>query len=149
MTDQMRKRPVDISRDDAREVATVALLLAAGFRIGAGFFKAIQEASGVHTWQSVLGQFLVPVGSSLGLMAIAAVLLVVLSPNGSITPQLYRVTRLVALIVMVLGAGSTVYSLTNQATLLTGLWISLMNGMSATTLGGGGWWIMRHFNSER
>ncbi len=145
----MQRRPVDISRDDAREVATIALLLALSVRIGAGVVKAVEEATREYTWQSIVGEFLAPVGSSLGLMSIGAILIVVLSPNGSITAMVQLSARLAAFVVMTLGAISTIFALTNQATVLTGLWISMINGLSAAILGGAGWWIIRNFNNQR
>lgn len=141
---------VSISRDEAREVGVLALLVVIGLRIGAGVVQMLDELNAPWTFRSLLGRFLAPVGSTMGLLTIGAVLLVVLSPNGSITDGLTTATRRTAATVAGLGVISAFYTLTlSYNDLLPSIWFVMINALAAATLGAAGWWIMRNFDGDR
>ncbi len=141
---------MSISRDEARELAVVGLLLTAGLRIGAGVFQAIEELTGAWTFGSMLDRFFAPAGSTLGFATLGAVLLVVLSPAGSIRPWAFAVTRRLAAIVLMIGIGASVHTIAfGLATPLTRIWFSMINGLAATALAGTAFWIIRNFDPER
>ena len=107
-----------LSRDEAREVAVTALLLAIVFRVLAGVFQAVEELGRENTWRSVLGRFLAPLGSSLGLLAIGVALLVALSPTGSVSGRLSLLTQRVLGVVALFGAVAVLNGLTSDFVVL-------------------------------
>ena len=77
-------------------------------------------------------------------------LLVVLSPSGSVTTGVVQLCRRAAAAVALLGAAASVYSLAfSYATPLSRLWFAMINGLAAATLGATGWWILRNFDGDR
>jgi hypothetical protein len=141
---------MSLSRDEAREIAAVALMLTIGLRIAAGVFQLIEEAQRESTWRSLLGRFLAPVGSTLGLLALALALLLVLSPTGSISMRAMRLSTNIVGFIAVLGAVSVVNGLTSGlGDVLNRLWFVLINGFAAAILGGAAWWILRNFDPQR
>ena len=139
-----------LSRDEAREIAAIALLLTMGLRLLAGVFQLVEEAQRSHDWRSLLGRFLAPVGSTLGVLALALALLLVLSPPGSISMRSTRLsTNLVGLIAF-LGGVSVVNGLTTEsASWSSSLSFVLINGFAAATLAGAAWWILTNFDAGR
>ena len=139
-----------VSRDEAREVAAVALALTIGLRILSGVVQVIDELNRGWTWGSLAGRFLAPVGSTMGLLTLALVMLLVLSPNGSVSPAVFRATRYITVVVAVLGALSVVNSLTaGLGSVASRLWFVLLNGSAAAVLGGAAWWIITRFDPDR
>ena len=51
-----------LSRDEAREIACTALLLAVALRVFSGVLQVVQELERDWTVRSALGRFLAPVG---------------------------------------------------------------------------------------
>ncbi len=141
---------MSLSRDEAREIAAFAIGLVLVLRIGAGVFQAIEEVGGPWTAQSVFGRFLAPVGSTMGMLALALTLLLVLSPSGSIALSIFRWARWLAFAVALLGAASVFNTLIFSAGgIANRLWFSAINGSSAAVLGAGSWWILARFNTDR
>ncbi len=139
-----------ISRDEAREIAVVVLLATAGLRVGAGVVQAIEELTGAWTVGSVLDRLFAPVGSTLGFATLGAVLIVVLSPNGSITPGVATACRRAAGILAAIGMAAAVHTLLfGFASSLTRVWFAMINGLAAATLTGGAYWIIRGFDPRR
>jgi type IV secretory pathway VirB2 component (pilin) len=139
-----------LSRDEAREIAVTAVLLTIGFRILAGVLQAAEELQREWTGRSVLGRFLAPVGSTLGMLSLAVVMVIVLSPTGSIGGSLRTATERVVGLVMLLGAASTLNSLTSGfGGVANQLWFTMINGVAALILAGAGWWILRNFDPDR
>ncbi len=139
-----------LSRDEAREVAAVAIALAIGLRVASGVVQVIDELDRGWTWRSLLGRFLAPIGSTIGMLTLALVLLLVLSPRGAITPTLFTWGRRIALVVFALGATSTLNSLTTGlGSFVNRLWFALINGFAATVLAGAAWWILANFDADR
>lgn len=139
-----------ISRDEAREVAVVALLIVIGLRIGAGVFQVIDDAGEFADARSLTGRLFAPIGSTVGMLALGAVLLIVLSPAGSVTTSVVTATRRMAGAVAVLGIAASFHTLAlgyNQ--LLAKLWFAMINGLAAATLGTAAWWILRNFDGDR
>lgn len=131
-------------------MAIVGILAAIGLRIGAGVFQLIEELDGQWTIRSAMARFFAPIGSTVGMLSLGAVLLVVLSPAGSITSGLVNATRLASAIVGSLGAAAAFYTLTlSYSELLAKLWFAMINGLAAATLGLTGYWILRHFDANR
>jgi hypothetical protein len=142
---------MSISRDEAREIAIVGLLATVALRIGAGVFQMIQELTGdLWTVQSLLGRLFAPIGSTVGMLILGAVLLIVLSPAGSITRSVVGVTRKAAATVAALGVASSFHTLAlSLSPLLAKIWISMINGLAASALGLTAWWILRNFDADR
>jgi len=139
-----------ISRDEAREIAITALLLAIVLRVGSGLVQGIEEVGRDWTWRSVLGRIFAPISSSIGLMALGAGLLAALSPSGSVSPRLLALTRLATGVVAILGVAAALNSLTAGFSGWEGrLWFSMMNGMTAAVLAGAAWWILTNLDPER
>ena len=149
MDRQKQRAPVDLSRDDAREIGVIALLFGVGLRVAAGVVLGLQETTHAYTWRSITGQFLASVDATMGLLALAATLLIVLSPTASVSPRLLPITRRIAGAVTLLGVAAALFAIENQATLLSGIWLALRNGTATSLLAGSGWWILRNFNNER
>ncbi len=141
---------MSISRDEAREVAISAILIAVALRIGSGVVRLIDEATGDFTTRTLASQFFAPIGSAIGIMTMGAVLLVVLSPSGSVTRGVQLAVRRTAGLVTVLGMLASVQSLDlGSNRFLDSLWFTMFNGLTVVALAGGGWWIMRNFDDAR
>ncbi len=141
---------MSISRDEAREVAIIGILVALGLRIGAGLLQTVDELSGPTDTRNVFSRFFAQIGSTVGILTLAAVLLVVLSPTGSITKGISMLCRRVAGTVAALGLASAFYTLTlSYNSALGRLWLAMINGLAAATLAGTGWWILRDFDEDR
>ncbi|MEM7273935.1 MAG: hypothetical protein AAF547_12695 [Actinomycetota bacterium] len=141
---------MSISRDEAREIAILGLLVTAALRALAGVFQVLDELDGPWTVRSLLSRFFTPIGSTIGMLILAAVLIVVLSPSGSITDGVRTLTRRAAAIVLGLGLGASFNSLAlSYSTTLAKIWFALINGIAAATLAGTAYWIIRNFDGER
>ena len=139
-----------LSRDEAREIAATALMLSIGLRLLAGVFQVLDEIDRGWTWSSLLGRLVSPVTATLGLLTIALVLLLVLSPSGSISMRSNRVTlALTSTVTMLAVAG-----VFNEFVFSLGTWQQRLSRVSqelliATLLAGTGWFLLRNFDSER
>lgn len=143
-------RRTGISRDEAREIAVIGLLATVGLRVGAGLLQLIDELDGAWTLRSLGSRFFAPIGSTVGILTLGAVLLIVLSPSGSVTTGVITLCRRVAAAVALLGAAASVYSLAfSYSPLLGRLWFAMINGLAAATLATTAWWILRNFDGER
>ncbi len=141
---------MSLSRDEAREVAAVAIALVIGLRILAGVFQVLDELSGAWDARSLLGRFLAPVGSTLGILTLALALLVVLSPSGSIERRTFNGARQISAIVTVLGLLSVLNSLVfGFSAFLSRVWFTAINGFAALLLGAAAWWILQNFDPSR
>ncbi|NNF68284.1 MAG: hypothetical protein HKN01_00815 [Acidimicrobiia bacterium] len=139
-----------ISRDEAREIAITALLLAIALRIGSGLVQGIDEVSRDWTTRSLLGRILAPIGSTIGIMTLGQALLAALSPAGSVSARLVGLSRAAAAVVAVLGVMAALNSLTAGFSNWTDrLWFAMANGMTAAVLGGAAWWILTNLDPER
>lgn len=141
---------MSISRDEAREIAIIGLLLTAALRAGAGVFKLIEELGGAWTVRSLFSQLFAPIGSTIGMVILGAVLIVVLSPAGSITPAITSITHRAAAAVALMGVAASFNTLAlSYSTQIGKIWIAMINGLATTVLAGTGWWIMRNFDQDR
>ena len=141
---------MSISRDEARELAVIGLLVALGLRIGAGLLQTFDELSGPTDTRNVFSRFFAQIGSTVGILTLAAVMLVVLSPTGSITKGLSALCRRVAAGVALLGLSGAFYTMTlSYNSTLGRIWFAMINGLAAATLAGTGWWILRDFDEDR
>lgn len=141
---------VSLSRDEAREIAVTALLLAIGMRLLAGLLQFFEELGRDNTWRSLLGRFLAPVGTTMGMLALGVALLLVLSPTGSISMKSSRLSTNVVGLVAVLGAISVINGLTSGlGSAVNRLWSVLIDGFGAAILGGAAWWILKNFDDRR
>ncbi|NNC79606.1 MAG: hypothetical protein HKN94_05580 [Acidimicrobiales bacterium] len=140
---------MQVSRDEAREVAVVALLLVAGLRVLSGVVQLIEEFDREHTWESLAGRFLAPVGSTLGLFVFGAAMIVALSPSGSVSRRVMRAARDGSGFVGLLGVASSLLSLTTGFSTTGRIWFALINGFAATVLGFTGWWLLRNLDPNR
>lgn len=141
---------MSLSRDEAREVAAIAIALVIGLRILAGAFQVLDELGGAYDLRSLLGRFLAPVGSTLGMLTLALALLVVLSPSGSIDRRTQKGARQIAAVVSVLGVMSVLNSLVFGFGGFVGrFWFSAINGFAALLLGVAAWWILTQFDDSR
>ncbi len=141
---------MSISRDEARELAIIGILIALGLRLGAGLLQTFDELSGPTDTRNLLSRLFAQVGSTVGILTLAAVLLVVLSPRGSVTEGMSRLVRRVAGGVTVLGLASALFTLTLSYNAALGrIWLAMINGLAAATLAGTGWWILRDFDQDR
>jgi hypothetical protein len=141
---------MSISRDEAREVAVLALLVAVGLRVGAGTLQAVDELIGPTNTQSVLTRFFAQIGSTVGILTLGAALLVALSPRGSITRGVNDLCRRVAGAVAAAGLLGAFHTLAfGYSPTLGKIWFSMINGLAAATLAGTGWWILRNLDEDR
>lgn len=139
-----------ISRDEAREIAVTALLLAIALRIGSGILQGVDEIGRNWTARSLLGRVLAPIGSTIGIMTLGVALLVALSPAGSVSARLFAVARPTAAVVTLLGVAAALNSLTGGITDWTDrLWFSMSNGVTAAVLAGAAWWILVNLDPDR
>lgn len=139
-----------LSRDEAREIAAVALMLAVGSRLAAGVFQVLDELDRGWTFSSLFGRLVAPMTATAGLMVIALALLLVLSPPGSISMRSNQIALMLAAIVTVLGAGAIL----NEIVFSLGTWQQRMSRISqelaiVTVLGGAAYWILRNFDPQR
>lgn len=141
---------MSISRDEARELAIIGLLVTLGLRIGAGMLQTADELTRTTTVTNVLSRFFAQIGSTVGILTLAAVLLVALSPTGSVTTAVSVLCRRVAGGVAILGMASAFHTLTlSYNSALGRVWLAMINGLAAATLAGTGWWILRNFDEDR
>lgn len=141
---------MSLSRDEAREVAAVALGLTIAFRFGAGFFQVIDELSAPWTFRSLLSRFLAPVGATMGMLTLGLSLLLVLSPNGSIERRTFTWATALSMIVAILGAISVLNAITTDVDrLISRIAFTSINGIAALVLGAAAWWILKNFDGNR
>ncbi len=147
----MEGRPTrGVSRDEAREVTIMALLITLALRIGAGVLQAVDELIGPTETRELLVRLFAQIGSTVGILTLSSVLIVVLSPRGSVSTATADLVRRVAATVTVLGLLGALHTLTLPFTPLLGrIWLSMINGLAAATLAGAGWWILRNFDEQR
>ncbi len=139
-----------VSRDEAREIAIVGILIAVALRVGAGVFQLIEEASGAWTTVSLAGRFFAPIGSTVGMLTLGCVLIVVLSPSGAVSTSVVAAVHKAAIAITALGVASALYTLVfSFSNALAKLWFVMINGLAAATLAGTGWWILRNFDPDR
>lgn len=141
---------MSISRDEAREIAIVGILATIVLRVGAGVLQLIDDLGVNSSLRSLSGRLFAPIGSTVGMLALAAVLLVVLSPSGSITPAVVKATRRMAGFIALLGIAAAFHTLAlGYSQLIARLWFAMINGLAAATLGTTAWWILKHFDDGR
>ncbi len=141
---------MSLSRDEAREVAAVAIGLTIALRWIAGVFQAIDEIGGQWTVRSVLGRFLAPVGATMGMLTLALALLIVLSPTGSIEKRTFTFAEWLAAACAGLGVVSVLNSLVfGFGSAIGRIWFAALNGFAAVILGAAAWWILSNFESRR
>lgn len=141
---------MSISRDEAREIAIVGLLATIGLRVGAGVLQLLDDIGQNATLRSLSGRLFAPIGSTVGILALGAVLLVVLSPSGSITPAVVKATRRSAAAVAALGVAAAFHTLAlGYSDVLSRMWFAMINGLAAAVLGSTAWWILRNFDADR
>ncbi len=141
---------MSISRDEAREIAIVGLLATVGLRIGAGVLQLIDDLGQHSNFRSLTGRLFAPIGSTVGMLVLGAVLLIVLSPNGSITPAMVRATRRMAALVATLGIAASFHTVVlGYSDVLARLWFAMINGMAAAVLGSTAWWVLKNFDGDR
>ena len=139
-----------ISRDEAREIAIVALLVTIGMRIGAGVFQVIDDLGHQSDLRALTGRLFTPIGSTIGIMTLGAMLLVVLSPAGSVTTGVVTATRRIAGLVAAMGIGASFHTIVlGYSQLLAKLWFAMINGLAAATLGAAAYWVLRNFDGNR
>ena len=138
------------SRDEVREIAAVALMLSLALRLLAGVFQVFDEIDRGWTWSSLLGRMVSPVTATLGLLSMALVLLLVLSPAGSISMRANRIALPLTATVAVLGVAGVL----NEFVFSLGTWQQRFGRVSqelliATLLAGTGHFILRNFDPDR
>jgi len=139
-----------LSRDEAREVAITALLLAVGVRVVAGLLQAGKEWSDGGTPRTILSQGLAPISITVGVLVLLAALLVVLSPRGSVGHGLQGWTAQVSAFVLFLGSVALLNGvIPGPGGILNRLPFALMQGGAAATLAGAAWWILINFDPDR
>ncbi len=141
---------MSLSRDEAREVAAVALMLTIALRILAGVFQMLDEIDRGWTWSSLLGRMVSPVTATLGVLSIGLALVLVLSPPGSISMTSNRIALVLTGTVMVLG----ILGVFNEIVFSLGTWQQRLGRVSqelsiATLLAGTGWYLLKNFDSAR
>jgi hypothetical protein len=141
---------VSISRDEAREIAVVGMLITVGLRLGAGVLQLVEEVGASWTVRSATSRLFAPIGSTVGILVLASALLAVLSPRGSVTTGVLVLCRRAAATVALIGAAASVHTLAfGFGTVVARLWFAMINGLAAATLAGTAWWILRHFDGDR
>ena len=141
---------MSLSRDEAREIAATALILTVVMRVLTGVFKVVDELDGAWDTRSLMGQFLAPIGSTVGVLSLGLALLVVLSPSGAISPVVHRVAEPLAGTVAALGALAVLNSIVwGFDDIWDGVSFALMNGFAALVLAGAAWWILSNFDPSR
>ncbi len=141
---------MSISRDEAREIAIAAILLTIVVRLTAGLLQMTDELIGSWTFGSLADRLFAPVGSTIGMLALAAAMIVVLSPTGSVAIGVIKVVRWTAAVVAVVGILAALHTITRaNNNVLAGVWFAMINGLAAAILGGTAWWILTNFNGDR
>lgn len=141
---------MSVSRDEAREVAIIALVGTIGLRLGAALLQAFNELSNQAPMRAVLARFFAPIGPIVGLLALSAVLVVILSPRGSVTSGMRDLCRRMAGLVGLLGALGAFHTLAfGFSELVTRLELVMTTGLAAAVLAGTGWWLMRNLDGDR
>lgn len=141
---------MSISRDEAREIAIVGILATVVLRLGAGVLQLIDEIDQQWTARSLADRLFAPIGSTVGMLALGAVLLIVLSPTGSITPAVIKASRRMAALVALLGIAASFHSLAlGYSDVMARIWFAMINGLAAATLGTTAWWILKNFDADR
>lgn len=119
-------------------------------RMSSGLLRVIDELGGAWDARSLLGQFLAPIGSTPGILALALALLIILSPRGAISSRIHRVAEMVAGVVAILGGAAVLHSVVWGA---NDVWNSvasaMTNGSAALLLGGAAWWMLSNFDPDR
>lgn len=128
----------------------MAILATILLRIGAGVLQAIDDLGEFANFRSLTSRLFAPIGSTVGMLALAAVLIIVLSPTGSVTTGVVTATRRVAAAVAALGIAASFHSVVlGYSELLARLWFAMINGLAAATLGSAAYYILRNFDIAR
>ncbi len=139
-----------LSRDEAREITAVALMLAIGLRAVSGLVRWLDDldsGGGLGTFVSTAFE---PVGSTMAILTLGLALLVALSPAGAISMKVRKPATITAALVT---AGSTVVILNRLiaggGSVLGRLWFTLLDKFPALVLAGAALFILRNYDSER
>lgn len=140
-----------LSRDEAREIAAVALMIAIVLRFISGFVRWLDELSmGGNTVGIFIRTTLEPVGSTMAIFTLGLALLIVLSPAGAISMRVRKPATIlsgfvsVAAIIVILnrlvvGGGSV----------LGRVWFTLLDKFPALILASAAFIVLRNHDSER
>jgi len=141
---------VAVSRDEAREIGVMALLLAVGLRFASGFVQLVEELDREWTVRSAIGRFVSPVGTTTGMLIFGAAFLVLLSPSGSIGGRLHTWTTWIAGLIAALAVISVINSFSLGLTNISSrIWFTLLDPAGAALLGATAWWLLRNLDTRR
>ena len=139
-----------LSRDEAREIAAVALMLAIGFRAFSGLVRWLDDldsGGGVGTFVSTAFE---PVGSTMAILTLGLALLVVLSPPGAISMKVRKPATITAALVT---AGSVIIILNRLVagggSILGRIWFTMLDKFPALILAGAALYILGYHDSKR
>lgn len=139
-----------LSRDEAREITAIALMLAIGFRAFSGLVRWLDDLNsggGIGTFISTAFE---PVGSTMATLTLGLALLVVLSPPGAISMKVRKPATITALLVT---AGSTIIILNRLiaggGSILGRIWFTMLDKFPALILAGAALFILRNHDPER
>ena len=139
-----------LSRDESREIAAIALMLAVGLRFFSGFVRWLDEldnGGGAGTFVSTLFE---PVGSTMATLTLGLALLIVLSPAGAVSDRVRKPATITAALVT---AGATIVILNRLVagggSVLGRIWFTMLDKFPALILAGAAFVILRNHDSNR
>ena len=139
-----------VSRDEAREIGVMTLLLAVGLRFASGSVQLVEELDREWTVRSAIGRFVSPVGTTMGMLIFGAAFLVVLSPSGSIGGRLKTWTTWVAGVIAALALVSVINSFSlGFSNISSRIWFALLEPAGAALLAATAWWLLRNLDTRR
>lgn len=139
-----------LSRDEAREIAATALMLAIGLRWLSGLVRWFDERRIGADSGTFITTVFEPVGTAMGLLTLGLALLIVLSPNGAISTRVRTAATWTATAVV---AGTVVVIINRLivggSSILGRVWFTLFDKVPALILAGAALTILRNLDGDR
>ena len=139
-----------LSRDEAREVVAIALMLAIGLRFLSGTFRWLDERRIGADRGTLIATIFEPVGTTMGMLVVGLAALIVLSPKGAVSTRVHTVATWTSLAVMVGGVIVILNRLVaGGGSILGRIWFSLFDKFPAVILAGAAWTILSRLDPDR
>ena len=139
-----------LSRDEAREIAAVALMIAVVLRFVSGFVRWLDELSIGGGGGTLISTTFEPVGSTMALFTLGLALLIVLSPAGAIS---MRVTKPATVLAGFVSVAAVIVILNRLVagggSVLGRIWFTMLDKFPALILAGAAFLMLRNYDAER
>ena len=139
-----------LSRDESREIAAIALMLAIGLRFFSGFVRWLDDLSNGGGASTFISTAFEPVGSTMAIFTLGLALLIVLSPAGAISERVRRPATIISGLVTAVATIVILNRLiTGGGSVLGRIWFTMLDKFPALILAAAAFIILRNHDSNR